>query len=97
MHTTISIKTTSEIKTKAQKVAESLGMNLTGVIDRYLKTFIKTKGEDIREEPTEYLLKSLKESEEDVKAGRVVSFKNPQDAIHYIDTLIKNDPEYKKN
>lgn len=91
MNTTISIQTTTEIKTKAQKIAEKFGMSLNAVLTRYLKTFIKTKGADVREEPNEYLIKSLKQSEEDLKAGRVKSFKNGKAALDYINSLIKHD------
>lgn len=91
MNTTISIQTTTETKTKAQKIAEKLGLSLSAVIDRYLKTFVKTKGADVREEPSEYLIKSLKQSEKDIKAGRVKSFKNGKAALDYINSLIKHD------
>ena len=88
MNTTISVQTTTEIKTKAQKIAEKLGMSLNAVIDRYLKTFIKTKGADVGEEPSDYLIRSLKQSEEDFKGGRVSpGFTNAKDAIVWL-----NDP-----
>jgi len=83
---TINIKTTTETKTKAQKIAESLGMNLSTVIDQYLKTFIKTQGEDLQEEPNDYMIQALKESEADVKVGRVSPhFTNAKDAIAWLD------------
>ena len=95
MNTTISIQTTIETKTKAQKLAERLGVSLNTVIDRYLKMFIKTKGADVREEPSEYLIKSLKQSEKDIKAGRVKSFENGKAALDYINSLIKHDKQNK--
>ena len=95
MNTTINIQTTTETKTKAQKIAEKLGMSLSAVIDRYLKMFIKTKGADVREEPSKYLIKSLKESEEDIKAGRVITFENLEEERLYLKKLIADDKNFK--
>jgi addiction module RelB/DinJ family antitoxin len=41
--TTINIKADTEVKKRAQRVAESLGMPLSTVINAYLKQFIRTK------------------------------------------------------
>jgi hypothetical protein len=43
------------------------------------------------ETPNQYMIDSLKKSEEDVKAGRVISFKTADDAIHYVSSLIDED------
>ncbi len=43
------------------------------------------------EEPTHYLLDSLKKSEADEKAGRVISFKNGKEALAYLDKMIEKD------
>ncbi len=82
----INIKTQPETKIKAQTVAKELGLNLSSIINAYLTQLIKTKTVtfSVSEEPTKYLIKMLKKSQEDIKAGRVVSFKNAKDAIKYL-------------
>jgi addiction module RelB/DinJ family antitoxin len=85
----INIKVQPELKKQAQKVANDMGISLSSVIKRYLKQFIKTKTVEFStssEEPTEYLIQMLKESEEDIKAGRVSpTFSNVQDALAWLD------------
>lgn len=43
MKTVINIKTDKETKEKAQKLAADLGLNLTTLINAYLRHFIRTK------------------------------------------------------
>ena len=92
------------MKAKAQDIASDLGFSLSALINGYLKSLIKTKtvhyslaGE---EEPSEYMIQALKQSEEDRKAGRVSpSFDNVKDAIKWLDDpnskLINGDKVYK--
>lgn len=85
---TISITTTPETKAEAQALAQERGMSLSKLLEDYLKRLIHTKKTFRKEEPSEYLIKSLKESEEDVKAGKVSPpFTNVKDAITWL-----NDP-----
>ncbi|MBI2097282.1 MAG: type II toxin-antitoxin system RelB/DinJ family antitoxin, partial [Candidatus Sungbacteria bacterium] len=73
-------KTDPQIKASAQNVAEKMGLSLTSVINRYLKHFITTETITFStrdEQPSEYLLESLRKSDEDIKKGRVSpDFKN---------------------
>ena len=39
----IIVKTDSKLKSQAQKVASELGLSLSAVIKKYLKTFVETK------------------------------------------------------
>ena len=81
---------TSPIKKEAQKVAAELGMSLSAIINGFLSHLVKTKTVvfTASEEPTQYLLNALKESEGDVKAGRVSpKFKTAKDSIRWL-----NDP-----
>ena len=94
--TSLHIKIEPKIKEQAQKTADELGLSLSAVMKALLKQFIRTKRLSIGitekpEIPNEYLRKSLKQSEEDIKAGRVISFKTPDDAIAYVSSLIEND------
>lgn len=87
----ILIKTDPELKKAAQKTADAMGISLTSVINRYLKHFIQTKSITFsasEEKPTENFLEGLKEAEEDIKAGRVISFKNHDEVLAYLDKKI---------
>ncbi len=95
----ILIKTDPQIKTKAQKTAEKMGLSLTSVINHYLKHFINTETItfSIRDEiPSQYLINALKESEADVKAGRVTSFKSGKEALAYLDSMIEHERNKKQ-
>lgn len=91
----ILIKTDPQVKTKAQKTAAKMGLSLTSVINHYLKHFITTETITFRNDrdeiPNEYLKKALKESEADVKAGRVISFNSPSEALDYLDQEIADE------
>lgn len=91
--TVINIRTQPDVKKAAQQVAEDLGMNLSVLINGFLKNLIKTKTISLvdSEEPSQYLIDSIKEAEEDIKNGRVISFKDGSEAIKYLDEMIKND------
>ena len=85
--TVINIRTQPNVKKAAQQVAEDLGMNLSVLINGFLKNLIKTKTISLvdSEEPSQYLIDSLKEAEEDVKNGRVSPlFENADEAIAWL-------------
>lgn len=87
----INIKTNPIIKAKAQKVAEELGFSLSSLINGYLKHLVKTKAVHFTtsEEPSDWLIKILKENKKDIKAGRVSpGFDNVEDSIKWL-----NDPK----
>lgn len=87
----INIKIEPKIKERAKKVAADLGLSLSALINGYLRNFIKTKtiyfGTQVKEEPSEYLIKALKESKEDYKNGNYFSFKNPNGALKFLDDV----------
>jgi addiction module RelB/DinJ family antitoxin len=94
--TSLHIKIEPGIKAQAQKTAEELGLSLSAVTKALLKQFIRTKrlsvgGSEIPEIPNAYLRKSLKQSEEDIKAGRVLSFASGKDALAYLDKEIADE------
>lgn len=87
----INIKTNPEIKANAQKVANELGFSLSALINGYLKQLVKTKTAHFslnENNPSEYMLDALKESERDIKAGRSRKFSNPKAAVSFLDKLI---------
>ena len=84
----INVKVEPALKQEAKKVAEDLGLSLSGVINGLLRYFVKTKTVTFRaeEKPTPYMIKALKEAEEDIKAGRVSpSFTNIDEALGWLD------------
>jgi hypothetical protein len=48
---------------------------------------------ELDEIPNEYLRKSLEQSEEDIKAGRVLSFASAKDALEYLDKEIADEKQ----
>lgn len=93
----ILIKTDPQIKEKAQKTAEEMGISLTSVINRYLKHFIQTKSitftSDSDEVPNPYMIDSLTQSEEDVINGKVISFTSPKEELEYLKREIENEKQ----
>lgn len=89
----INIRVNSTVKKQAQQTAEKMGLSLSDVINGFLRHLIKTKTVTFsaREEPSPYLIKALKESMKDIKAGRVTSFKSIDEARAYVDKLIAED------
>lgn len=89
--TVINIKTNSEVKANAQRIANDLGFSLSALINGYLRQLVKTKTAHFslsENTPSEYMLNALKESERDVKMGRSRKFTNSKDAVSFLDKLI---------
>lgn len=95
----INIKINPQVKKDAQKLAKDLGFSLSSLINGYLKQIIRTKSVnfDLTERPSEYMIQALKESKKDIKAGRVISFKKPNDALDYLDKLIVDEKKSRQN
>ncbi len=91
--TSLHIKIESSIKEEAQKTADELGLTLSATVKALLRQFIRTKqlSVGVSEIPNEYLIRSLKQSDEEIKKGRVTSFKNGHEALAYLDREIKNE------
>ncbi|SRR5258706_12366562 len=91
--TTIHIKTDIKTRDDAKKIAEDFGFSLTSLVNALLKQIARTKRLTLNmdETPTPYMIESLKKSEEDVKAGRVISFKTSKDALKYLEKEIINE------
>jgi antitoxin component of RelBE/YafQ-DinJ toxin-antitoxin module len=70
-----------------------LGLSLSSVVKVLLKQFIRTKqlSVGLREIPNARLRKELQQAEEDIKAGRVISFASGKDALDYLDREIENE------
>lgn len=89
----INFKTDPLVKKRAQKRAKQLGLSLSGVMNSHLREFITGKNFHVeleKEEPSEYLIQALKESEADRKAGRVYSFDSIDASLPFLQSL-RND------
>ena len=84
----INLKVEPRLKAQAQRVAGELGLSLGAIIKGYLKQLIRTKTvtfSSASEIPNEYLIKILKESEADRKAGRTsAAFDKVGDAMAWL-------------
>lgn len=84
----VTIKVDPQTKKEAQKTAYELGMPLSVVIKAFLKQFIKTKTVEFSardEEPSEYLISTIKQAEKDLKEGKASPvFDNAKDAIAWL-------------
>jgi addiction module RelB/DinJ family antitoxin len=91
--TSLHIKIEPRVKEQAQKTADELGLSLSAVMKALLKQFIRTKqlSVGVDEVPNDYLRQSLKQSEEDIKAGRVISFNTRQDVLSYLEREIEDE------
>lgn len=95
----VNVKVDPSVKKQAQEVAEEMGLSLSALVNGFLKNLVTTKTVTFTasEKPTPYILRALKESKEDIKAGRVISFKNPKDALSHLDIMIANEQKNRKN
>ena len=77
-----------QTKEQAQKTAKALGIPLSVIIKAFLKQFIKTKSIEFSardEEPSEYLIRTVKQAEKDLKEGKASPvFDNAKDAIAWL-------------
>lgn len=89
----ILIKTDKKLKEEAQKTAEEMGISLTSVINRYLKHFVQAKSITFSvddEIPSQYMIDSLRQSEEEYTAGKAISFDTGKELNEQLDKLIEH-------
>ena len=94
--TTIHVKIDTKTKIEAKRVAEEFGLTLTALVNTLLKQIARTKRLYLsaeKEEPTEYFKQLMKEADEDVKAGRVISFKSGEEAVSYFRKIRKKSED----
>lgn len=89
MSSVINVKVNPKLKKQVQKVAQDLGLTLSAMINAYLKQVVRSKTvtyTTLKEIPFDYFIESLKEAEEDIKAGRVSpAFSKAEDAIAWLE------------
>lgn len=85
----VTTKVDPQIKKEAQMVAAELGVPLSLVIKGFLKQFVKTKTVTFsteKEEPSEYLIKAMKQAEKNLKTGRHSPvFKTGEEAVAWLE------------
>jgi addiction module RelB/DinJ family antitoxin len=88
MKTVINIKADKEVKEKAQRIARTLGLPLSTVINAYLRQFIRNKEVHFSLTPTmtPRLERILAGVERDIKRGRNISppFSSAKEAVAYL-------------
>ncbi|MBI3459031.1 type II toxin-antitoxin system RelB/DinJ family antitoxin [Candidatus Azambacteria bacterium] len=87
----INIKADVEVKKSAQKIAYDLGLPLSGVINAFLKDFIRSRSIAFSSIPhmTPALKSVLGKIETDIKKNKNMSpvFSSAQEANNYLDNL----------
>lgn len=92
MTTIINFKTDKKIKIQAQKVAEAMGLNLSDVLNIYLRGFVKIKEIHIslnenESNPSKELLEAVKEARKEYKSGKMKSHKNIDSLISRLEKM----------
>lgn len=91
MKTLINIKADNDVKVKAKKIAEDLGLSLSAVINAYLKQFIRNKSVYFSATPSmsNELEKLLGVIEKDIKHNKNISlkFSSASDIKNYLASL----------
>lgn len=92
MNTIVNFKTDKKIKDQAKKIAEEMGLTISDILNIYLRNFIKHKViylnlDQDESNPTDELLASVKEAEEDYKKGVLKSYDDIESAIEHLRKL----------
>lgn len=91
MKTVIHFKTDREVKENAQKIAESLGLNLSDVINASLRNFIRTREVVFSDTPriTPEFEKILDGVEKDIKKRKNLygPFNTPAEMDKFLDSI----------
>jgi len=88
----INFKTDKKIKIQAQKIAEEMGLNLSDILNIYLRGFIKVKELHIslnkdESNPSGELLEAVKEARKEYKSGKMKSHKNIDSLISRLEKM----------
>lgn len=85
----VAAKVDPQTKKEAMKTAEELGIPLSVVIKAFLKQFVRTKSVEFsarNEEPSEYLIKTIKQALKDKKEGKASPvFNTGKEAIKWLE------------
>jgi addiction module RelB/DinJ family antitoxin len=92
MISVINFKTDKKIKTQAQEIAEAMGLNLSDILNIYLRGFVRKKELHInlREDesnPSDELLDAVKEARKEYRSGKIKKFKNIDNLISHLEKI----------
>jgi addiction module RelB/DinJ family antitoxin len=88
----INVRIDPKLKQAAKRVAGDLGLDISGVVNGFLREFVRSKTVNfsMSEEPSEYLVKAIREAEEERKRGDYYSFTNIDEAVAFLDKINKS-------
>ena len=84
----INIKTEEKVKKQAQNIAHDLGLNLSSLINAYLKQLVRTRRIefDLEGEPSDFLIRSIRRAEKNIKEGKVSpAFRTGKEAVEWLE------------
>lgn len=92
MSAVVNFKTDPKIKIAAQKLAEKIGLNLSDILNIYLRDFVRNKEINIKVhnhelEPSDELIQMIEKGEKEIKGGKAKRFNNMDDAIIHLAKL----------
>lgn len=89
----INVKIEPALKLQVHNFAKELGLSVSSLVHALLKQAVRSQAVSLSlaEEPSDYLKGILDEAKKDIRAGKVVSFKNPKQALAYLDRMIINE------
>lgn len=92
MNTIINFKTDKRVKTKAQKIASQMGLNLSDVLNIYLRSFIVKKELYINlnqdeSSPSDELLDAVKSAKDDYKNNKLNSYDNIDQLVTHLEKI----------
>lgn len=92
MNTIINFKTDKRVKAKAQKIASQMGLNLSDVLNIYLRSFIVKKELYINlnqdeSSPSDELLDAVKNAKDDYKNNKLNSYNNIDQLVTHLEKI----------
>ncbi len=85
----INFKADKKIKSEAQKIAETMGLTLSDILNIYLRGFVNKKElyislQEDESNPSDEFLHKIKEARERFKIGKTKRFKNNKEIGAYL-------------
>jgi addiction module RelB/DinJ family antitoxin len=92
MDAVINFKTDKRIKDEAQKIAGEMGLNLSDILNIYLRGFVKKKElyislNENESNPSDELLGAVEEFKKEYKAGKMKRFKSVDNLIEHLEKI----------
>ncbi|MDD3803833.1 MAG: type II toxin-antitoxin system RelB/DinJ family antitoxin [bacterium] len=92
MDAVINFKTDKRIKDEAQRIAGEMGLNLSDILNIYLRGFVKKKElyislNENETNPSDELLIAVEEFKKEYEAGKMKRFKSVDNLIEHLEKL----------